>query len=113
MVELTAMTRPDEIVGVIRGSEKCRLCRPANDPKSCKWFYVYVAEIARSCVLPENTMYIEAVNEKVNSSNPYPIPKHNDALIRSLVMPQYLNYTFTWCITCLMILFYHITMSMH
>ncbi|XP_071721096.1 surfeit locus protein 1 [Rutidosis leptorrhynchoides] len=87
----------DEVVGVIRGSEKPSIFVPANDPASFQWFYVDVAEIARSCGLPENTIYIEAVNEKVNPSNPYPIPKDNNALIRSSVMPQdHLNYTFTW-----------------
>ncbi|KAI3825483.1 hypothetical protein L1987_06973 [Smallanthus sonchifolius] len=43
---------------------------PANDPNSCQWFYVYVAEIAHSCGLLENTTYIEVANEivKVNRS---------------------------------------------
>ncbi|KAI3793256.1 hypothetical protein L1987_35872 [Smallanthus sonchifolius] len=42
----------------------------ANDPNSCQWFYAYVAEIAHSCGLPENTTYIEVANEivKVNRS---------------------------------------------
>ncbi|KAI3801261.1 hypothetical protein L1987_29365 [Smallanthus sonchifolius] len=87
----------DEVVGVIRGSEKPSIFVPANDPSSSQWFYVDVPGIAESCGLPENTIYIEAVNEKVNPSNPYPIPKDNNALIRSSVMPQdHLNYTFTW-----------------
>lgn len=87
----------DEVVGVIRGSEKPSIFVPANEPSSSQWFYVDVAEIARSCGLPENTIYIEAVKEEVNPSNPYPIPKDNNALIRSSVMPQdHLNYTFTW-----------------
>ncbi|KAK1419182.1 hypothetical protein QVD17_28344 [Tagetes erecta] len=87
----------DEVVGVIRGSEKPSIFVPANDPSSYQWFYVDVAEIANSCGLPENTIYIEAVNENVNPSKPYPIPKDNTALIRSSVMPQdHLNYTFTW-----------------
>ncbi|KAI3694455.1 hypothetical protein L1987_77420 [Smallanthus sonchifolius] len=87
----------DEVVGVIRGSEKPSIFVPANDPNSRQWFYVDVAEFAHSCGLPENTTYIEAVNEKVNPSKPYPIPKDNNALIRSSLMPQdHLNYTFTW-----------------
>ncbi|KAK1436804.1 hypothetical protein QVD17_02587 [Tagetes erecta] len=87
----------DEVVGVIRGSEKPSIFVPANDPNSCLWFYVDVAEIANSCGLSENTIYIEAINENVNPSKPYPIPKDNTALIRSSVMPQdHLNYTFTW-----------------
>ncbi|KAK9075922.1 hypothetical protein SSX86_004252 [Deinandra increscens subsp. villosa] len=87
----------DEVVGVIRGSEKPSIFVPANEPNSFQWFYVDVAEIAKSCGLPENTIYIEAVNENVNPSKPYPIPKDNNALIRSSVMPQdHLNYTFTW-----------------
>ncbi|GJU41680.1 surfeit locus protein 1 [Tanacetum coccineum] len=87
----------DEVVGVIRGSEKPSIFVPANDPTSFQWFYVDVAGIARTCGLPENTVYIEAVNDKVNPSNPYPIPKDSNALIRSSVMPQdHLNYTFTW-----------------
>nr|XP_043621939.1 surfeit locus protein 1-like [Erigeron canadensis] len=87
----------DEVVGVIRGSEKPSIFVPANDPDSFQWFYVDVGGIACSCGLPENTIYIEAVNENVNPSNPYPIPKDNNALVRSSVMPQdHLNYTFTW-----------------
>ncbi|KAL8254564.1 hypothetical protein R6Q59_032785 [Mikania micrantha] len=87
----------DEVIGVIRGSEKPSIFVPANDPNSRQWFYVNVAEIADICGLPENTIYIEAVNENVNPSKPYPIPKDNNALIRSSVMPQdHLNYTFTW-----------------
>ncbi|XP_024967354.1 surfeit locus protein 1-like isoform X1 [Cynara cardunculus var. scolymus] len=87
----------DEIVGVIRGSEKPSIFVPANDPTSFQWFYIDVGAIARTCGLPENTIYIEAVNENVNPSNPYPIPKDNNALIRSSVMPQdHLNYTLTW-----------------
>ncbi|XP_076915038.1 surfeit locus protein 1-like [Bidens hawaiensis] len=87
----------DEVVGVIRGSEKPSIFVPANDPNSCQWFYVDVAEIAHSCGLPENTVYIEAVNENVNPSKPYPIPKDTNALIQSSRMPQdHLNYTFTW-----------------
>lgn len=87
----------DEVVGVIRGSEKPSIFVPSNEPSSSQWFYVDVAEIARSCGLPENTIYIEAVKEEVDPSNPYPIPKDNNALIRSSVMPQdHLNYTFTW-----------------
>ncbi|KAM0000359.1 hypothetical protein Hdeb2414_s0432g00892361 [Helianthus debilis subsp. tardiflorus] len=90
-------TKLDEVVGVIRGSEKPSIFVPANDPNSCQWFYVDVAEIASNCGLSENTIYIEAVNEKVNPCKPYPIPKDNNALIRSSVMPQdHLNYTFTW-----------------
>lgn len=87
----------DEVVGVIRGSEKPSIFVPANDPNSFQWFYVDVGGIARCCGLHENTIYIEAVNENVNPSNPYPIPKDNIALIRSSVMPQdHLNYTITW-----------------
>ncbi|KAI7733274.1 hypothetical protein M8C21_007249 [Ambrosia artemisiifolia] len=78
-------TKLDEVVGVIRGSEKPSIFVPANDPNSGQWFYVDVAEIANSCGLPENTIYIESVNDKVNPSNPYPIPKDNNALIRSSV----------------------------
>ncbi|KAL4571770.1 hypothetical protein LXL04_018535 [Taraxacum kok-saghyz] len=87
----------DEIVGVIRGSEKPSIFVPANDPNSFQWFYVDVNGIAECCGIPDNTIYIEAVNENVNPSNPYPIPKDNTALIRSSVMPQdHLNYTITW-----------------
>ncbi|XP_028065014.1 surfeit locus protein 1 isoform X2 [Camellia sinensis] len=88
---------PLEIVGVVRGSEKPSIFVPANDPNSSQWFYVDVPAIARTCGLPENTIYIEDVNENVNPSNPYPVPKDANELIRSSVMPQdHLNYTFTW-----------------
>ncbi|XP_065628537.1 surfeit locus protein 1-like isoform X2 [Quercus suber] len=88
---------PSEVVGVVRRSEKPSIFVPANDPSSCQWFYVDVPALARAAGLPENTIYIEDVNENVNASNPYPIPKDANTLIRSSVMPQdHLNYTFTW-----------------
>ena len=88
---------PSEVVGVVRGSEKPSIFVPANDPSSCQWFYVDVPALARAAGLPENTIYIEDINENINPSNPYPIPKDANTLIRSSVMPQdHLNYTFTW-----------------
>lgn len=89
--------KPTEVIGVIRGSEKPSIFVPANDPNSFQWFYVDVSAIARACGLPENTLYIEAINDNVDPSNPYPIPKDTNILVRSSVMPQdHLNYTFTW-----------------
>ncbi|KAL5539451.1 hypothetical protein UlMin_044610 [Ulmus minor] len=88
---------PVEVVGVIRGSEKPSIFVPANEPSSSQWFYVDVPAIARTYGLPENTIYIEDINEDVNPSKPYPIPKDVNTLIRSSVMPQdHLNYTLTW-----------------
>ncbi|KAF7822221.1 surfeit locus protein 1 [Senna tora] len=86
-----------EVVGVIRGSEKPSIFVPANDPESSQWFYIDVPGIARACGIPENTIYIEDINENVNPSNPYPVPKDVNTLIRSSVMPRdHLNYTMTW-----------------
>jgi len=91
---------PIEVVGVVRGSEKPSIFVPANDPKSSQWFYVDVPAIARTCGLPENTIYVEDINENVNPSNPYPVPKDVNTLIRSSVMPMdHLNYTLTWYAT--------------
>ncbi|XP_058722542.1 surfeit locus protein 1-like isoform X2 [Vicia villosa] len=88
---------PNEVVGVVRGSEKPSIFVPANDPESSQWFYIDVPSIARECGLPENTIYVEDVNENVNPSNPYPLPKDVNTLIRSSVMPQdHLNYILTW-----------------
>ncbi|KAJ4841195.1 Surfeit locus protein 1 [Turnera subulata] len=88
---------PMEVIGVIRGSEKPSIFVPENDPKSRQWFYVDVPAIARSCGLPENTIYVEDINENVNSGCPYPVPKDVNTLIRSSVMPRdHLNYTLTW-----------------
>ncbi|KAM7482923.1 hypothetical protein LguiB_007506 [Lonicera macranthoides] len=88
---------PVEVVGVVRGSEKPSIFVPANDPSSFQWFYVDVPAIACACGLPENTIYIEDINDNVNPSNPYPVPKDSSTLIRSSVMPQdHLNYTLTW-----------------
>ncbi|KAM2780864.1 hypothetical protein COP1_015958 [Malus domestica] len=88
---------PVEVVGVVRGSEKPSIFVPPNDPNSYQWFYVDVPAIARTCGLPEDTIYIEDVNENVNPGNPYPLPKDVNTLIRSSVMPQdHLNYTLTW-----------------
>ncbi|KAF9671290.1 hypothetical protein SADUNF_Sadunf12G0032000 [Salix dunnii] len=88
---------PVEVVGVVRGSEKPSIFVPENDPSSFQWFYVDVPAIARACGLPENTIYVEDINENFNSGCPYPVPKDVNALIRSSVMPQdHLNYTLTW-----------------
>ncbi|KAJ4713557.1 SURF1-like protein [Melia azedarach] len=88
---------PVEVVGVVRQSEKPSIFVPANDPSSRQWFYVDVPAIARACGLPEGTVYIEDINENVNPSNPYPVPKDVNTLIRSSVMPQdHLNYMLTW-----------------
>ncbi|KAK4362063.1 hypothetical protein RND71_017304 [Anisodus tanguticus] len=89
--------KPTEVIGVVRGSEKPSIFVPANDPNSFQWFYVDVPAIARACGLPENTLYIEGINDNVDPSNPYPVPKDTNTLVRSSVMPQdHLNYTFTW-----------------
>lgn len=91
---------PIEVVGVVRGSEKPSIFVPPNDPGSSQWFYVDVPGIARACGLPENTIYVEDINENVNPSNPYPVPKDVNTLIRSSVMPQdHLNYILTWFAT--------------
>ncbi|KAE8658618.1 Surfeit locus protein 1 [Hibiscus syriacus] len=86
-----------EVTGVVRGSEKPSIFVPANDPNSGQWFYVDVPAIAVACGLPKDTLLIEDINENVSASDPYPVPKDVNSLIRSSVMPQdHLNYTFTW-----------------
>lgn len=86
-----------EVIGVVRGSEKPSIFVPANDPNSRQWFYVDVPAIAVASGLPEDSLLIEDINENVNPSNPYPVPKDVNTLIRSSVMPQdHLNYTLTW-----------------
>ena len=88
---------PVRVTGVIRGSEKPSIFVPANEPSSGQWFYVDVPMIARACGLPENTVYIEDINEDVSPTNPYPVPKDVNTLIRHSVMPEdHLKYTFTW-----------------
>ncbi|PON44683.1 Surfeit locus 1/Shy [Parasponia andersonii] len=97
-VEDHAPTIPSvEVIGIVRGSEKPSIFVPANEPSSNQWFYVDIPAIARTCGLPENTIYIEDINENVNPSNPYPLPKDVNTLIQSSVTPQdHLNYTLTW-----------------
>ncbi|RWR77963.1 surfeit locus protein 1 [Cinnamomum micranthum f. kanehirae] len=96
MDEKPAVT-PVKVIGVVRESEKPSIFVPANDPSSGQWFYVDVPAIARSAGLPENTIYIEDTNEDISASQPYPIPKDVNTLIRYSVMPQdHLNYTLTW-----------------
>ncbi|XP_019108215.1 surfeit locus protein 1 isoform X2 [Beta vulgaris subsp. vulgaris] len=86
-----------EVVGVIRGSEKPSIFVPENDPAAGQWFFVDVPAIAHASGLPRNTVYIEDINENISPSNPYPVPKDVNTLIRSSVMPQdHLNYTLTW-----------------
>ncbi|KAJ0973692.1 hypothetical protein J5N97_015657 [Dioscorea zingiberensis] len=88
---------PTRVIGVVRGSEKPSIFVPANDPNSGQWFYVDVPMIARACGLPEDTLYIEDINENVNPTHPYPVPKDVNTLINHSVMPQdHLNYTITW-----------------
>lgn len=104
--EITPIT-PVEVIGVVRTSEKPSIFVPANDPGSRQWFYVDVPAIARSSGLPEDTIYVEDINENVNPSDPYPIPKDVNTLIRSSVMPQdHLNYTLTWYVVCLFHIFF-------
>ncbi|URE41830.1 hypothetical protein MUK42_20133 [Musa troglodytarum] len=93
-------TAPTRVIGVVRGSEKPSIFVPENDPSTGQWFYVDVPMIARACGVPDNTLYIEDINEDVSASNPYPIPKDVNTLIRHSVMPQdHLNYTFTWYVS--------------
>jgi surfeit locus 1 family protein len=88
---------PVRVIGVIRGSEKPSIFVPANEPSNGQWFYVDVPMIVHACGLPENTVYIEDINEDVSPANPYPVPKDVNALIRHSVMPDdHLKYTFTW-----------------
>lgn len=88
---------PTEVVGVVRGSEKPSIFVPENNPSSGQWFYIDVPAIARACGLPDNTVYVEDINDNVSSGCPYPVPKDVNNLIRSSVMPQdHLNYTLTW-----------------
>ncbi|XP_010229023.1 surfeit locus protein 1 [Brachypodium distachyon] len=88
---------PVRVIGVIRGSEKPSIFVPANEPSNGQWFYVDVPMIAHECGLPENTVYIEDVNEDVSATNPYPLPKDVNALIHHSVMPDdHLKYTVTW-----------------
>lgn len=95
--EAPEKTNLKEVVGVVRGSEKPSIFVPANDPSSGQWFYVDVPAIADACGLPQNVIYIEDIDSNVNPSNPYPIPKDVNTLIRTSVMPQdHLNYIITW-----------------
>lgn len=88
---------PVRVLGVIRGSEKPSIFVPANEPSVGQWFYVDVPMIARACGLPENTIYIEDINEDVSPTNPYPVPKDVSTLIHHSVMPHdHLKYTVTW-----------------
>lgn len=87
-------------MGVVRGSEKPSIFVPANDPSSGQWFYIDVPAIARACGLSENAIYIEDINEHINPSHPYPVPKDANTLIHFSVMPQdHLNYTLTWYVS--------------
>ncbi|XP_072981252.1 surfeit locus protein 1-like [Typha angustifolia] len=91
------MVAPVGVIGVIRGSEKPSIFVPANDPNSGQWFYVDIPMIARTSGLPDNAIYIEDINADANATNPYPVPKDVNSLIRYSVMPQdHLNYTITW-----------------
>ncbi|KAL3838725.1 hypothetical protein ACJIZ3_023316 [Penstemon smallii] len=95
--QLPTIINVEEMVGVMRDSEKPSIFVPVNDPNNSQWFYVDVSAIARACGLPERTLYVEEINENFNPSKPYPIPKEVSTLIRNSVMPQdHLNYTLTW-----------------
>ncbi|KAL8456784.1 hypothetical protein ACS0TY_034868 [Phlomoides rotata] len=88
---------PVEVIGVVRGSEKPSIFVPANDPNGSQWFYVDVPAVAHACGLPDETLYVEEINEHINPSSPYPVPKDFNMLIRTSVMPHdHLNYTITW-----------------
>lgn len=88
---------PIKVVGVVRGSEKPSIFVPKNDLKSGQWFYVDIPMIAQACGLPDDTLYIEDINENACAIDPYPVPKDVSTLIHYSVMPQdHLNYTITW-----------------
>lgn len=88
---------PVEVVGLVRGSENPSIFVPENDLRSQQWFYVDIPAISRASGFAENAIYIEDIHENINPSNPYPIPKDVNTLIRSSVMPQdHLNYALTW-----------------
>ncbi|KZV21734.1 Surfeit locus 1 cytochrome c oxidase biogenesis protein isoform 1 [Dorcoceras hygrometricum] len=76
-----------QVLGVIRGSEKPSIFVPPNDPSTSQWFYVDVPAIAQACGLPEKTLYIEAINDNIKASSPYPVPKDANALIRIVLIP--------------------------
>lgn len=87
------------IVGVVRGSENPNMFVPPNEPAKGQWFFVDVPAMARDVGLPENTIYVEALQDKLADykGRQYPDPKDPETLIRSSVMPQdHLNYAFTW-----------------
>ncbi|KAI3928305.1 hypothetical protein MKW98_023906 [Papaver atlanticum] len=91
-----------KVIGVIRRSEKPSIFVSTNDPSFGQWFYVDVPAIVRAVGLPEDTLYLEDINDNVDRGNPYPLPKDVNTLIRSSTMPQdHLNYTLMWyaCVT--------------
>lgn len=89
-----------EVIGVIRGSENPNMFVPPNEAESGQWFFVDVPAMARSVGLPENTLYVEAVQDKKAAgfkAKQYPDPKDPEALVSSSVMPNdHLSYAFTW-----------------
>lgn len=88
-----------KVVGVIRGSENPNMFVPANEPASGQWFFVDVPAMARAVNLPEDTIYIEALQDKTVGfkGKEYPDPKDPETFISSSVMPyDHLNYAFTW-----------------
>ncbi|PKA59782.1 Surfeit locus protein 1 [Apostasia shenzhenica] len=88
---------PIKVVGVVRGSEKPSIFVPENNPTTGQWFYVDIPMISRACGLPDNSLYIEDINDSATATNPYPVPKDVNTLIHYSVMPQdHLNYTLTW-----------------
>lgn len=88
-----------KVCGVIRGSEQPNMFVPPNAPESGQWFYVDVPAMARTVGLPEDTILIEAVQDKENikATDKYPVPKDPEARLHASVMPQdHINYALTW-----------------
>ncbi|MCO5610805.1 hypothetical protein L7F22_065046 [Adiantum nelumboides] len=92
-------TNTTNVIGVVRGSENPNMFVPPNEPAKGQWFFVDVPAMVAAAGLPENTIYVEALQEKSVDfkGKQYPLPKDPESLIRSSVMPQdHLSYAFTW-----------------
>ncbi|KAK9093260.1 hypothetical protein Syun_028171 [Stephania yunnanensis] len=87
-----------KVIGVVRRGEKPSIFVPSNDPSTCQWFYVDVPMIARACGLPDDTVYIEDINDNANASKPYPVPRmHSDFGRYHSLKQEHIKVSLTWC----------------
>lgn len=86
-----------EVVGVVMKSEIPGMYSVVNYPSSLAWFFLDVPKLAQAMGFGEDTIYLEKTHKDMDESEPYPVPRHVEDLIRSKKIPLDQHfYTVLW-----------------